>query len=307
MSHHGGKWFPPHPQFVKQIQQMMGPNVSVTADNLARVIRGLPMMSTIKETLAKIEQRDNVKILYAVESGSRAWGFESEDSDWDVRFIYIKPFKHYMSINNWQLDNEQSDTLKWKDDSILLDCDGWDLKKALQLLAKSNPPFLEWLRSPIVYLETKEMEGIRAAAETYYSPKAAVYHYHHMAEGNWRQYIRGTEARESGKVPRKKYLYVLRPILACRWIEMYDSMPPMEIDKLIEGTLKNNSVGDAIRKLIDDKRNSREMDEGPKNWAIEEFLEPQIEYFGKLGAKIRSREKDDMSELNELFMHLAVP
>jgi len=101
----------------------------------------------IETELQRIEQEEGVKIIYACESGSRAWGFPSKDSDYDVRFIYIRPVEWYLSIF------EKRDVIERPIISDMLDINGWDLKKALNLFRKSNPPLLEWLQSPIVYLE----------------------------------------------------------------------------------------------------------------------------------------------------------
>lgn len=305
MSHLGIKGCPPHPQFVKQVRERE--NAMATDPSLE--IK--PYFEMIQARIEDIEHLHKVRVLFAVESGSRAWGFESRDSDWDVRFIYVKPLENYVSVDegqlskvmgtSWEIPGEESSTINWKINEHDLDLVGWDLRKALQLLAKSNPPLLEWLRSPIVYKRKMVMDTFAELAESYYSPRACIYHYHHMAEGNFGQYIE----RKGDKVLRKKYLYVVRPILACRWIEMYETPAPMEIDKLIEGTLKNNGIRDNIVKLIENKRNNREMDEGPPDLDLNLFLQNQLEYFDDLGRKIRAKEKTDFKELNEFFFHVA--
>ena len=104
------------------------------------------MEQLIHSRLIEIEAKNAIKIVYACESGSRAWGFPSANSDYDVRFIYIRPVDWYLSIY------EKRDVIEYPIDEQL-DISGWDLKKALQLLRKTNPPLLEWLGSPIVYLE----------------------------------------------------------------------------------------------------------------------------------------------------------
>ncbi len=111
----------------------------------------------------------------------------------------------------------------------LLDISGWDLTKALQLLRKSNPPLLEWLQSPIVYRQRSSVvERIRELMPQYYQPAACHYHYLHMAQGNYRDYLQGDT------VWLKKYLYVLRPVLACLWIERGYGVVPIEFHKLVE-------------------------------------------------------------------------
>src|SRR5512138_690870 len=133
------------------------------------------METLITSRLAEIESDNNIKIVYACESGSRAWGFPSANSDYDVRFIYIRPVDWYLSID------EKRDVIEYPINEQL-DINGWDLKKALQLLRKTNPPLLEWLGSPIIYLEKYSIaEGMRQLARDYYSASNCLYHYLHMA------------------------------------------------------------------------------------------------------------------------------
>jgi uncharacterized protein len=133
------------------------------------------MRERIKERLAEIEKNEGVKILYACESGSRAWGFPSADSDYDVRFIYLHPVQWYLSIE------KRRDVIEIPIfDNI--DLSGWDLRKALQLFQKSNPPSFEWLGSPFVYMEQFSIIAkLRQLASVYYSSVASAYHYLHMA------------------------------------------------------------------------------------------------------------------------------
>jgi len=140
------------------------------------------MRKRIIQALQGIAETHDVRILYACESGSRAWGFASQDSDYDVRFIYVRKPEWYLSID-----------LEHKPDVIELpivdelDVNGWDLRKALQLFRKSTPPLLEWLDSPIVYLENDSAAArLRPLAPTSYSPMACMYHYFKMAKGNIR-------------------------------------------------------------------------------------------------------------------------
>lgn len=102
------------------------------------------MLDIILNKLDDIERKENVKIIYAVESGSRAWGFDSQDSDYDVRFIYVRPLNDYLSLEDIK------DTIDYELNDVF-DINGWDLKKALKLLYKSNPTLYEWKASPIVY------------------------------------------------------------------------------------------------------------------------------------------------------------
>lgn len=102
----------------------------------------------INEELDKIERKEGVRILHAVESGSRAWGFASPDSDYDVRFVYVRPKEDYLRLD------EPKDVIEWQLDEVL-DINGWDLKKALRQFAKGNVTLFEWSESPIVYRTTR--------------------------------------------------------------------------------------------------------------------------------------------------------
>src|SRR5258708_28268733 len=141
------------------------------------------MKETILSELDEIQRTEKARIVYACESGSRAWGFPSADSDYDVRFIYVRPRDWYLSID---LERRADVSELLINDE--LDVSGWDIRKALQLLRKSNPPLLEWLTSPIVYREVSEIaDRLRALASEVYSPIACGHHYLHMAQGNYRE------------------------------------------------------------------------------------------------------------------------
>jgi hypothetical protein len=219
---------------------------------------------TIKADLAEIEARENVRIVYACESGSRAWGFPSSDSDYDVRFIYLHPRAWYLSIENKRDVIEHPITGR-------LDINGWDLRKALQLFQKSNPPLFEWLNSPIVYLEKYSViSRLRILLAEYYSPKACAYHYLHMAHGNFRGYLQGDQ------VWVKKYFYALRPVLVVNWIEQGLGVVPTEFGVLVDRIVKSPGLKTEITKLVEAKRRGDELDHGPRIAAISEFIETEL-------------------------------
>lgn len=163
-----------------------------------------------------------VRTLYACESGSRAWGFASPDSDWDVRFVFAHACEAYLSIER---PSEMIDLFLPHD----LDLAGWDLRKALGLLRKSNPSLLEWLHSPIVYREQSGfLDEMRHLARRAFSPNAGLHHYRSMAGSNL------AKALPTPEGPLKKYLYVLRPLLAARWIERKGTIAPVPMASLLE-------------------------------------------------------------------------
>ncbi len=230
------------------------------------------MRTQIEAVLKDIEREQGISILYACESGSRAWGFESSDSDYDVRFIYIHSTEWYLRVV------PGSDTIE-RPIKELLDVSGWDLKKALQLLRKSNPPLLEWLQSPIIYHEHPTVvPRIRELMPVYYEPAACHYHYLHMARGNYREFLQGDE------VWLKKYFYVLRPVLACLWIERGYGVVPIQFQTLVERILDEGSVKAAVQDLIQRKRAGEELDRGPHIAAISDFLSHEVDRLSGLQA-----------------------
>jgi uncharacterized protein len=249
----------------------------------------------IDKTLDRIEVEYDVEILFAVESGSRAWGFESPDSDYDVRFVYRhKP--------NWYFN------VLPKRDVIELpivgidDYSGWDIRKALFLINKSNPVLLEWLRSPIVYkVKESETELLREAARHYFSPVSAIYHYLHMATGNNRDYLQGSQ------VKIKKYFYVLRPLLACMWIESRNDSPPMEFEVLLSAATASAEFKDEVLKLLSRKKAAEELGLKPAIPSINKFIKEKISYFEEHTRSFDPAAKPDAEYLNDLLWKIAGP
>ena len=138
------------------------------------------MQNVIEEQLKEIEEKENVKIIYCVESGSRAWEFASPDSDYDVRFIYVRNKEDYLKLN------KNRDVIEWRLDDVL-DINGWDIQKALRLLYKSNPTLIEWSMSPMVYKTTPQWEKISGIISQNFLEKTAEYHYLRMSKWNYRE------------------------------------------------------------------------------------------------------------------------
>lgn len=255
------------------------------------------MREHILEVIKQIEIDYEVKILYACESGSRAWGFPSKDSDYDVRFIYVHNKDWYLSID------QKRDVLEIpKHDSIsipiheLLDVSGWELTKALKLFRKSNPPLLEWMYSSIVYYQAfSTVEKMRVIATNIFAPNSCVYHYLNMAKGNYRDYLQGE------KVKIKKYFYVLRPILAAKWIEKYQAIPPIEFHKLYEDIVQPRELHDHIHTLLERKMAGEELDLEPKIDAINDYLNKEIVYLETYAKSLEIKILDPTKQLDLLF------
>lgn len=247
------------------------------------------MRERILEELKKIENVEDVKIIMAVESGSRAWGFASPDSDYDVRFIYVRNKEDYLRLDGIR------DVIEWKLDDTL-DINGWDIKKALQLIYKSNPTIFEWCASPIVYLEDTAFSQIKELLPQYFSVKKSLFHYWHMAETNYREYLK------SDMVRVKKYFYVIRPLLAAKWILDKRTAPPMLFDELVEAEL-DIELYPELSRLLEMKKNMPEMGLAPKIEVFNDYIErvmPEI----KLLAESQEETSVIWNPLNQLFLRI---
>ncbi len=246
------------------------------------------MKTIISEKLNEIEQQENVRILHCVESGSRAWGFASPDSDYDVRFIYLRPKNFYLKLE------KTSDVIEWQLDETL-DINGWDLQKALRLLYKSNPTLFEWNASPIVYRTTTAWQTISAAIDRYFNAKSGLYHYLSTAKGNYREYLK-TET-----VKLKKYFYVLRPILACKWILAHGTPPPMLFRTLTDDCLED-SLKPTVNRLLNIKMNTPEIGTGKRIDRLNDYIECNLAGLERELNAYRDDMIRDWSHLNEIFL-----
>lgn len=246
------------------------------------------MRKVISEKLQQIEIQENVRILHAVESGSRAWGFASPDSDFDVRFIYVRPRDYYLKLERLR------DVLEFPINN-LLDINGWDLQKALRLLHCSNPTLLEWFHSPVVYKKTDFSHEFIPLMQNYFSSKRGLYHYLSMADGNYREYLRGEMVRA------KKYFYVLRPLLACRWILRTNTPPPMLFSELAAADLPAH-LNESVQELLRIKMEVPEMKLIPRVNEINAFIEEELPRIKEQIRSLAEEHGQGYDELNELFL-----
>lgn len=218
----------------------------------------------ILEKLKAIEHQFDVRILYACESGSRAWGFASPDSDYDVRFIYVHKADYYLSIDEFR------DVIEVPIND-LLDINGWELRKALRLFRKTNAPLYEWLQSPIVYAADADFASdMKAWMPTYFSLRAGMHHYLSMAKG----VLAGELSGEMVKL--KRYFYALRPVLAAKWIADMQSVPPMDFKSL--STLLPEPISVRVDELLATKVKVDESYMIERKSAINAFIEECIQY-----------------------------
>ncbi len=249
---------------------------------------------TILKRLSDAEKEHDVAILHAIESGSRAWGFASPDSDYDVRFIYAHPREWYLSFDV----ERRRDVIEYPIvDEI--DCGGWDIRKALYLFTRTNGALLEWLNSPIVYMQCGSFaERMRELAPRHVDYTALCYHYSHMARGNAREYLFKDKAR------LKKYFYVLRPLLAIRYIEADHGVPPVEFEKLVDAVAPGE-IRPGIASLLALKRETSELGYGDPIPEINNFITSEL---ARHGDAFKGQGRPDLlsseelrAELNSIF------
>lgn len=248
----------------------------------------------ILNKLIEIEEKYQVKVLYAVESGSRAWGFPSKDSDYDVRFIYIHQPDWYLSVDP-QGVGKKRDVIEVPIND-LLDISGWEITKALRLFRKSNPPLLEWMKSEIVYYQAYSfIDQMRVLEPQVFYSNATLYHYLNMAKKNHKEFLQGAE------VKIKKYFYVLRPILACKWIEENQTVPPIDFHELVDAMVSDNDLKREIELLLRRKIAGDEMDLEPRIQLINDFLESEMIRLEAYVKTISIEIADPTEKLNVLF------
>lgn len=244
----------------------------------------------IIDKLAEIEQKENVRILYAVESGSRSWGVESPDSDYDVRFVYVRQTEDYLSMQ------EKRDVIEWQLDEVL-DINGWDLKKTLIQFHKGNATLFEWANSPVVYKTTDEWNEIYESAKKYFSKKVAISHYYGTANNTFRQHLQGND------VKYKKYIYALRPLLACKYVEENNSIPPVRFEDLLRQDFPKE-LSDEIEEMLVVKANSDEKYLNPKMPVIQKYIEDEIVRYEKLSKNMEDDRTREWEILNEVFLKI---
>lgn len=248
-----------------------------------------PVEELVLMKIREIEEKENIKVLHVIESGSRAWGFASPDSDYDVRFIYVRKKEFYLSLR------ENKDFIDWELNDVL-DINGWDLKKALQHFHKSNATLFEWSNSPVVYYTTDTWKKIYdSVACNYFACKSALYHYYGTANKNYHEYLC------EDMVKYKKYFYVLRPILACKWIEEKKCPPPVLFDELFHTVLEDDMKA-AVEDLLAKKIRMSESDKAPKIDVINQYIEKKLSYYKALVESMTDDRNPDWGPLEKEFI-----
>ncbi|MCC6727378.1 MAG: nucleotidyltransferase domain-containing protein [Saprospiraceae bacterium] len=235
------------------------------------------MNPTILDLLAQIEHDKGIQIRYACESGSRAWGFPSPDSDFDIRFIYLHPREWYLSVN------EGEDNVRVMPND-LLDGNGWDFRKFLRLMHASNSTVYEWLSSPIVYIENKPFsDALWELALGYFQPKKVIFHYIGIATGMLEKEF------QAPSVKIKKYFYVLRPVLSAVWIAEKGTPPPIDFYELLPLVQGNAPVHQAILDLLKQKETALEGQQVQRVQVLDDFVAAEMQHCEVIAKQMEKR------------------
>lgn len=250
------------------------------------------MEDKIKRYLAKIEQDYQVKILLACETGSRAWGFPSPDSDYDIRIIYMHEKDWYLSLN------DKKDSIELMFENRDFDISGWDLKKSLKLLWKSNAAIMERIQSPIIYAENRVfVDEIKILASKTYSKIASMHHYLSMAKNMYE------DVQKNDQVKLKKLFYALRTSMACQWIIKKDEIVPIEFKNMLENLAVNSTTKSLIYELIDLKSEKSESYSHEQIPEINQLIESYIHQAQELALSLPSS-KANMDDMNAFFIKM---
>lgn len=235
------------------------------------------MKNKILRELKKLERSENIKIIFAIESGSRAWQFASKDSDYDVRGIHLQRIKNYLGFNQKIQINKKIEEL---------DIETWDIRKFINLMFKSNPQIAEWLRSPIIYLNKKNiMQEFKKYFDNNANLSALRKHYFSMAKSNYKKYM-GFGMSHSCK----KWLYVLRAIACEIYIEKNNKLPPLPYKKVIKNLPKD--IQNFFEKCVDIKNKT----ENKKTIASKKVVNFTENYFKKeiKAERQKFKQKDEL-------------
>lgn len=232
----------------------------------------------IDKRLTALASEEDVRLLLAIESGSRAWGFPSPDSDFDVRFIYVRPRRDYLTLSPVRDVIERPIV-----DEI--DLNGWDIRKALGLMLKNNSVLSEWIESPIQYREADPIIArIAELQDRYFDPQSFALHYANLGKGALARWVDQGEA-----IPVKRYFYALRPALAIRVLRLNPSRrPSMQLQVLMAQAELPSQLSAAIERLVALKADTREAGIVTRVTALEAMIADELGRANEVPARPQS-------------------
>ena len=249
----------------------------------------LTIKQNILDKLHHVETANDVKIILAIESGSRGWGFAATNADYDCRFIYVHKQEHYLSVF------EQKEFIEYELDEVF-DIKGYDLKRTLNYIVKSQATINEWLTSNVAYIKNEPViRRLKALADDFFNPIPISYHYLSLA----RKMLEEITMEEEAKI--KKYFYILRPIANLNYIHQFGKMPFMEYDRTLEATTLMSDIFSAIQELKSQKMSLAEHDKIPQHKLLIDYFKTEIERFENILKKSKHEKNKDYARVDEAF------
>jgi len=249
------------------------------------------VVTQIDSRLAGVAADHDVRVPWAIESGSRAWGFPSPDSDYDCRFIYVRATEAYLSL--WP----SRDVIETPLDSVL-DVHGWDLAKAVRLLVKGNAVVIEWLRSPIVYIGNELFRNeLLTLADDVVERAAIGRHYLHVAR-----------QQQAGQSTLKHFFYVLRTTTALRWLHVHpnQTVPPMDLPTLLAEAEVTKGVRLAAEALIATKARTREMGTDAPPLQLTHFVEVELQRASHFDTDSAVKDPDEVRTTTDAYFRRTI-
>ena len=250
------------------------------------------MKDKIMTLLHDLERQHNIRILMAVNYGSRCFGYSSSESDWDVRFIYVHQPEWYFSIAKTE------DVIEMMIAEDHLDIEGYDLKKALNLLARTNPIESDWLHANDYYILDKDfLHNMLAFESQCYNRHHAMYHFYSISVKHNQRYL-------DKEVTLKRFIYYMRGLLSCRWVEQNGSHPPVNVDELIDATITDNeSVKAKAHRMLELKRTGKSHDMAIVDDELANYVFDMQKYYEVLLPNhIDTKPKADISVMSKYLM-----
>ena len=236
------------------------------------------MKEKIIELVKGLEKEYDIKILFCVESGSRAWGMESKDSDYDVRFVFYRKPEEYTLINtkgNVITASFDKTFERCNPEGCLIDTQGFDIIKFSKMLSSSNPTVIEWLNSDIVYFGKKPKKYVDFSRNLF-NFMSLYYHYKSMGKQNYLKYI-----KPQNMATPKKYLYTCRGIICSLYVKEYLQLPPIKFPDVLEKMYKDGKLDkelvSILKRIIDNKKNQNEIHKMLNMHYLDRFIEQQLE------------------------------
>mgnify|MGYP002868608565 FL=1 len=254
------------------------------------------MRDKIMSFLRELEIRNNIKILMAVNYGSRCFGYSSDESDWDVRFIYVHRPEWYFSIVKTE------DVIEMMVEEEHLDIEGYDLKKALNLLMRTNPIESDWLHANDYYILDEDfLKAMLLFESQCYNSHHAMYHFYSISVKHNQRYL-------EKEVTLKRFIYYMRGLLSCRWIEQNGNHPPVNVDELIDATIRDNDgVREKAHHLLELKRTGKSHDMAIVDADLANYVFSMQKYYEVLLPNhVDTKPKVDIPAMSEFLMKVVL-